>query len=157
MTKLIFEMGKEGRRGFVLAPCDVPQQPLDRILGEQNLRKNPPMLPECGEIEVVRHFTQLSQLNFAVDTGFYPLGSCTMKYNPKVNEDLCRLPGFSETHPWQDEEDVQGNLELMYRLEKCLSSLLGMSRFTLQPAAGAHGELTGPYDHCGLSPQPRRQ
>lgn len=143
MSKLIFEMSKSGRQGFFFPPCDVPQRPLADILGAPNLRETAPELPECGERDVVRHFTNLSQLNFALDTGFYPLGSCTMKYNPKINEDVARLPGFAEMHPYQDECDSQGCLELMYELDRMLSSLMGMSRFSLQPAAGAHGELAG--------------
>lgn len=143
MSKLIFEMGHPGRRGFFFPECDVPQKDLSDLLGGANLRQSQLALPECGEVDVVRHFTNLSQLNFALDTGFYPLGSCTMKYNPKVNEDAAHIPGFAEMHPYQDAEDSQGTLEMLYNLDKMLSSLLGMSRFTLQPAAGAHGELTG--------------
>ena len=143
MSKLIFEIGGKGRRAFRFPKCDVPEMSLGSILGEDNLRACAPTLPECGEVDVVRHFTNLSQLNFALDTGFYPLGSCTMKYNPKINENLSRLSGFAEMHPLQDEEDSQGALEMYYGLERALSSVLGMSRFSLQPAAGAHGELTG--------------
>jgi glycine dehydrogenase subunit 2 len=121
----------------------VPETDLGAVLGAENLRQSPLPLPACGERDVVRHFTGLSQLNFALDTGFYPLGSCTMKYNPLVHEDVAALPGFCDLHPRQDVEDVQGALALMFELDKMLSSLMGMARFTLQPAAGAHGELTG--------------
>src|SRR5690606_1743663 len=106
-------------------------------------REAPPLLPECSELEVVRHFVNLSRRNFAIDVGFYPLGSCTMKYNPKVNEAVAALPGFSRIHPLQPEETVQGALQLMWELERFLCEIGGMSRATLQPAAGAHGELTG--------------
>lgn len=141
--KLIFEMSKTGRQGYYFPKNDVPQMDLSDILGSENLRGTPLGLPECGERDVVRHYTNLSQLNFGLDTGFYPLGSCTMKYNPKINEDMCSIPGFTASHPYQDAQDVQGSLELLYRLEKQLCALLGMSRFSLQPAAGAHGELAG--------------
>ena len=107
------------------------------------LRAKAPGLPEVSEVDVVRHFVNLSQLNHSVDNGFYPLGSCTMKYNPKVNEDAARLPGFARIHPDQPADTVQGALEIMYKLERYLCEIAGMSRFTLQPAAGAHGELTG--------------
>jgi glycine dehydrogenase subunit 2 len=102
----------------------------------------PPGLPELSELDVVRHFTRLSHLNYGVDSGFYPLGSCTMKYNPKVNEKLCRLESFTEIHPYFSRESMQGALQLMGELERCLCEVTGMDRFTLQPAAGAHGELT---------------
>ena len=141
--KLIFEEGAKGRRAYSFPPCDVPKKSLDTVLGKNNVRRTPLALPECSEVDVVRHFTNLSQLNFALDTGFYPLGSCTMKYNPKINEDLSRLAGFTELHPLQDEQDAQGALQLYYELERALSAIFGMSRFTLLPAAGAHGELTG--------------
>jgi len=142
-TKLIFEMSRQGRQGFFPAASDVPSADLSAVLGQSNLRDTAPELPQCGERDVVRHFTNLSQLNFALDTGLYPLGSCTMKYNPKLNEDMCRLPGFAELHPYQDAADVQGALSMMSELDRMLSNLLGMGRFSLQPAAGAHGELTG--------------
>ena len=99
--------------------------------------------PEVSEMDAVRHYTRLSQWNFGVDSGFYPLGSCTMKYNPKVNEAVCRLPGLSMIHPYEPEELVQGALELMYELEGYLAEISGMDAVTLQPSAGAHGELCG--------------
>ena len=100
-------------------------------------------LPEVAEIDLVRHYTRLSQLNHSIDTGFYPLGSCTMKYNPKVNEVAARLPGFAALHPLQPEESTQGAMELMYELQELLAEIAGFAAVTLQPAAGAHGELTG--------------
>ena len=112
------------------------------FLPDNLVRKDVP-LPDLPEIEVIRHYTELSRKNFGVDNGFYPLGSCTMKYNPKINEKTSGDPRFLETHPLQDEEDVQGNLELLYQLQEWLGSITGMDAFTLQPAAGAHGELTG--------------
>ncbi len=140
---LIFEISRSGRQGYSLPACDVPEQPLDRLLPEPLRRSVAPELPELSEAEIIRHFTELSTRNFGVDTGFYPLGSCTMKYNPKVNEETAVLPGFAYLHPCQPEETAQGALELLYNMEQDLKALTGMERFTLQPAAGAHGELTG--------------
>ncbi len=143
MTKLIFELGAPGRRAVTL-PQPAPGMPeIGGVLGKENLRADAPMLPEAAENEVVRHYTALSKLNFGVDSGFYPLGSCTMKYNPKINEKLCALDGFAGAHPYQRAEDVQGCLALIYELERKLCRICGMDAFTLQPAAGAHGELTG--------------
>lgn len=143
MEKLIFEKGVAGRQGNYVAPLDVPEHALTNLLPEKLIRKQAPLLPELTEGEVVRHYTRLSNLNYGVDTGFYPLGSCTMKYNPKLNEVVAALPGFSSLHPYQPVESVQGALELMARTEKMLAEIAGMDAFTLQPAAGAHGELTG--------------
>ncbi|KUO50709.1 MAG: glycine dehydrogenase [Desulfitibacter sp. BRH_c19] len=140
---VIFEKSKKGRRGCYLPPCDVPTQPLAELVPQEYLREEKAEFPEVAEIDVVRHFTKLSSYNHGVDSGFYPLGSCTMKYNPKVNEELCRLNGFTRLHPYQPEEMVQGALELMYTLEQDLASITGMNRISLQPAAGAHGELAG--------------
>ncbi|OPL09990.1 MAG: glycine dehydrogenase [Firmicutes bacterium ML8_F2] len=140
---LLFEMSRPGRRGYSLPDCDVPEKPLAELIPEKQQRSEPLDLPELSEGEIIRHFTELSTRNFGVDTGFYPLGSCTMKYNPKVNEETAALPGFSLLHPCQPEETVQGALELLYKMEQELIELTGMDRFTLQPAAGAHGELTG--------------
>ncbi len=140
---LLFEMGSSGRQGYSLPPCDVPEKKVDDLI-PANMQRNYPLdLPELSEVEVVRHFTALSTRNFGVDTGFYPLGSCTMKYNPKVNEEAALIPGFAYLHPCQPENTVQGALELIYTMEEGLKDLTGMDRFTLQPAAGAHGELTG--------------
>lgn len=141
--KLIFEQGSEGRKGYSLPPCDVPERKLADLIPEEFLRENDPELPEVSEIETVRHFTKLSTFNHGVDTGFYPLGSCTMKYNPKITEELARLEGFARLHPYQPEDTVQGALELMYNLGEDLAKIAGMDKTTLQPAAGAHGEMTG--------------
>jgi glycine dehydrogenase subunit 2 len=141
--KLIFEKGAPGRRAATLPEMDVPERPLESLVPSEFLRAEPAPLPEVSEIEVVRHFTHLSQRNFGVDAGFYPLGSCTMKYNPKVNEDMAALPGFARLHPLEDESLVQGALQLIYELEGYLAEISGMRRVTLQPAAGAHGEITG--------------
>ena len=140
---LLFEMSRSGRQGYSLPPCDVPEKPWEQLLPEPLRRSAAPALPELSENEIVRHYTELSTRNFGVDTGFYPLGSCTMKYNPKVNEETAVLPGFAGLHPCQLPETVQGGLELLYNMELSLKALTGMDRFTLQPAAGAHGELTG--------------
>ena len=141
--KLIFELSQPGRRGDALPQCDVPEQDINRLIPQDYIRESEPQLPEVSEVDAVRHFTALSQRNHGVDSGFYPLGSCTMKYNPKVNEDIARFDGFSKVHPYQQEEMVQGCLELLYRTDKMLSEITGMARISLQPAAGAHGEMTG--------------
>ncbi len=141
--KLIFELSAPGRKGYTLPHLDVDEKPLADLLPENLIRKEEPLLPEVAENDVVRHFVALSGLNYHVDKGFYPLGSCTMKYNPKVNEAAARLDGFSAIHPFQDDEDVQGALEMMYLLSQYLCEITGMADASLQPAAGAHGELTG--------------
>ncbi len=135
---LIFELSSPGRKAFTLPPLDVP--PSD--LPAEYLRDELP-LPEVSEVDVVRHYLRLSQLNYAVDKGFYPLGSCTMKYNPKVNEEAASLPGFTRIHPYQDESTVQGALKLMYELQEYLKEIGGFAGVSLQPAAGAHGEFSG--------------
>jgi glycine dehydrogenase subunit 2 len=135
---LIYEISSAGRVGVTLPEPDVPAATLPKDLVRAELP-----LPELSEIDVVRHFMRLSQLNYGVDTGFYPLGSCTMKYNPKVNEDAARLSGFAFSHPLQDQEASQGNLALMYSLQEWLKEIGGFQGVSLQPAAGAHGELTG--------------
>ncbi len=140
---LIFEISSPGRRGFTLPACDVPVKSITSFIPQNMLRKREAILPEVSEIDVVRHFTRISQMNYCVDTNFYPLGSCTMKYNPKVNEESARLEGFTNLHPYQPVEQCQGILKLLYDLEQILKDISGMSAFTLQPAAGAHGELTG--------------
>ena len=140
---LIFELSSPGRTAISLPAPEVPTPDLASFLPKQALRHEPLGLPEVSEVDVARHFVNLSQLNHAVDTGFYPLGSCTMKYNPKVNEDAARMPGFALIHPDQDEATVQGAMELLHSMDNYLSELCGMSRFTFQPAAGAHGEITG--------------
>ena len=141
--KLVFELSVPGRYTNLLPGCDVDEKEITGLIPEEFLREDDPDLPELGEVDVVRHFTHLSQKNYGVDSGFYPLGSCTMKYNPKVNEEVSRLDGFSKVHPYQPEETVQGCLELLYMTDKFLSEITGMDRFSLQPAAGAHGEMTG--------------
>ncbi|AZR72903.1 glycine dehydrogenase (aminomethyl-transferring) [Anoxybacter fermentans] len=141
--KLIFELSTPGRVGFSLPEDGFTGVEIDSYLDPDLLRKKEPNLPEVSEVDVVRHFTSLSRRNFGVDSGFYPLGSCTMKYNPKVNEDVSRYQGFALSHPYQPEETVQGNLKLLYKMDQMLQEITGMDRFSFQPAAGAHGELTG--------------
>ena len=140
---LLFDQGSQGRRGCSLPESDVPEVKPERLLPKKLLRHDIPGFPELSEVEVVRHFTRLSQWNYGVDLGFYPLGSCTMKYSPKINEEVWRLPGFSRAHPYQPEGLAQGALELMFELEQYLAEVSGMDRVSLQPAAGAHGELLG--------------
>ncbi|HSX23128.1 MAG TPA: hypothetical protein VLE97_10185, partial [Gaiellaceae bacterium] len=138
--KLIYEKSQSGRRASVIPHHDglpAPEVP------EELRRAELPRLPEVSEGELVRHFTQLSTRNFGIDTGFYPLGSCTMKYNPRVNERLVALPGFAQLHPLQDEDGVQGALELEWRLQEILAEVTGLDAISLQPAAGSQGELTG--------------
>jgi glycine dehydrogenase subunit 2 len=142
LEPLIFEHSSPGRVGATFPAPDVPVQPLEDLLPARYVRSELP-LPEVGELDVVRHFTRLSQENMCIDTTFYPLGSCTMKYNPKINEEAARLPGFSQIHPLQDATTVQGALQLMFDLQTYLAEISGMAGITLQPAAGAHGELTG--------------
>lgn len=140
--KLIFEISKPGRRGYQLPADKFDTDGFAEIPGAL-LRQTPAALPEVSELDVVRHYTNLSAKNFGVDTGFYPLGSCTMKYNPKINEELAAMPEFAGLHPLQDPRSAQGALELYWNLQRALSSLAGLAEFTLNPYAGAHGELTG--------------
>ncbi|WP_394217814.1 aminomethyl-transferring glycine dehydrogenase subunit GcvPB [Halobacillus trueperi] len=140
---LIFELSQESRTGYSLPDFDVPETNVDDMIGEAYVRKSEPDLPEVSELQIMRHYTGLSKRNHGVDSGFYPLGSCTMKYNPKMNEDVARLTGFSHIHPYQPVESVQGALHLMYDLQESLAAITGMDTVTLQPAAGAHGEWTG--------------
>lgn len=142
-NKVIFELSSEGRKGYRLPNLDVPEVELSELLPKNLLREDEIELPEVSEVDVVRHYTALSNKNYTVDNGFYPLGSCTMKYNPKINEDMAALNGFSKIHPLQDENISQGALELMYDLKTRLCEITGLDDFTLQPAAGAHGEYTG--------------
>ncbi len=139
---LIFERSSPGHRAAWVPSCH-EARPLTEWIPADMLRETSAELPELAEIDVVRHFTRLSQLNFSIDTHFYPLGSCTMKYNPKINDKIAALPGFAQLHPLQPIETVQGLLEWMGGLEHMLCEICGMDAFTLQPAAGAHGELTG--------------
>ena len=136
--KLIFELSKPGRIGFSLPECETGANIPAKLRRESEL-----VLPEVSEPDVVRHYTNLSQMNFGVDTGFYPLGSCTMKYNPKINEEIASLDGFRALHPLQPEQTTKGAREVIASLEKALAAITGMKRFTFLPCAGAHGELTG--------------
>jgi glycine dehydrogenase subunit 2 len=135
---LIYEISSPGRCGVDMPPADVPETAIPAELCRANLG-----LPELSQLDVVRHYLNLSQLNYSIDGGFYPLGSCTMKYNPKINEDVARLPGFAFTHPLQDPYTAQGNLAIMFHLQEWLKEIGGFAAVTLQPAAGAHGEFTG--------------
>ncbi|MBN2424831.1 MAG: aminomethyl-transferring glycine dehydrogenase subunit GcvPB [Calditrichaceae bacterium] len=141
--KLIFELSKEGRSGHKLPQPDVPVKNITDMLPGKKLRHKDADLPQVAENEIVRHFTSLSEMNHNVDKAFYPLGSCTMKYNPKINEKLASLPGFAQLHPDQPEQSVQGALQIMYDLQEYLKELTGFSAVSLQPAAGAQGEMTG--------------
>lgn len=140
--KLIFEVSRPGRQGYEL-PADKYGVDGLKEIPASLLRETRPELPEVSELDAVRHYTNLSTKNFGVDTGFYPLGSCTMKYNPKINEELASMPSFAGLHPLQSAETVQGALELYYNLQNMLAEIAGLSEFTLNPYAGAHGELTG--------------
>ncbi|MEP7272996.1 MAG: aminomethyl-transferring glycine dehydrogenase subunit GcvPB [Acidobacteriota bacterium] len=140
---LIFERSQPGRLGYHLSALDVEAAPLDELLGKELLREDISGLPEVSEVDVIRHFTRISTWNYAVDYGMYPLGSCTMKYNPKLNERVSRLDGFASAHPYLPDTLAQGNLELLKRLEECLGEITGLPEVSLQPAAGAQGEMTG--------------
>ncbi|HEY1481408.1 MAG TPA: aminotransferase class V-fold PLP-dependent enzyme, partial [Candidatus Acidoferrum sp.] len=140
---LIFEKSSPGKRAFDLPPLDVPSTDPEKALGTHHRREGVEGFPEVSEIEVLRHFTRLSTWNYAIDLGMYPLGSCTMKYNPRVNEYVARLAGIATEHPLQPQEVSQGCLKIMRLLEKCILEITGMDVVTLQPAAGAQGELTG--------------
>ena len=141
-TRLLFDLSSPGRRGARYPACDVPERPLEELIPADHLAAEPPPLPEVNEPEVVRHFANLSTLNMSVDTHFYPLGSCTMKYNPKRHERLARLPGLGDLHPNQRPEDHQGMLALLHELQEMLAEIAGLPAVSLQPAAGAQGELT---------------
>jgi glycine dehydrogenase subunit 2 len=140
---LLFEMGSPGKKGYQLPTLDVPAIDPGAALGQENVRAEIEGFPEVSEVEAIRHFTRLSTWNYAIDLGLYPLGSCTMKYNPRVNELVARLDGLAWAHPYQPEALAQGAMEVMARLEAALAEITGMDAVTLQPAAGAHGELTG--------------
>ena len=139
----IFEISKPGRIALDLPVNDVPACELATLVPANRLRANSAQLPEVSQQDLMRHYTLLSNRNFGVDSGFYPLGSCTMKYNPKVNEDVCRYAGFAALHPLQDADSTQGALELLYNMEQYLAEIAGMAAVTMQPVAGAHGELAG--------------
>jgi glycine dehydrogenase subunit 2 len=139
---LVFEKSSPGKRAYKLATLDVPAVDASKLLGDAH-RKDAAGLPELSEIEIIRHFTRLSTWNYAIDLGMYPLGSCTMKYNPRVNEFVSRIEGLAEAHPYRPDVLAQGILEIIDLLQKCLIEITGMDTITLQPAAGAHGEFTG--------------
>ena len=139
---LVFEKSSPGKRAYKMAPLDVPAVDAAALLGSSH-RTTPGLLPELSEIEIIRHFTRLSTWNYAIDLGMYPLGSCTMKYNPRVNEAVARIEGLAEAHPYRPDSLAQGVLEVIALLERCLIEITGMDAITMQPAAGAHGEFTG--------------
>src|SRR5437764_14190190 len=141
-TELLFEISRPGRRCHRLPECDVPAGAADTLLPAPALADAPPPLPEVGEIDLVRHYTNLSTRNMSIDTNFYPLGSCTMKYNPKRHERLAALPGMAHLHPLQSDESCQGMLELLWDMQNILAEIAGLDAVSLQPAAGAQGELT---------------
>ncbi|MDX6676962.1 MAG: glycine dehydrogenase subunit 2, partial [Solirubrobacteraceae bacterium] len=137
----LFEKGAPGRRAFVAPDLDVPH--VDGLIPERLRRAEGPRLPEASEPEIVRHFVNLSKRNFDLDSGFYPLGSCTMKHNPRLHERVAALPGHSRLHPLQDPKRAQGALELMFKLQEALAEIAGLPLVSLQPSAGSHGELAG--------------
>ncbi len=139
----IFERSRPGRRAFVAPRLDVPERPVDELLAPELRRTTGPRLPEVSEPEIVRHYNRLSKRNFDLDTGFYPLGSCTMKHNPKLHERVAALDGHARLHPLQDPRRAQGALELMWRLQDALAQIAGLPHVSLQPSAGSHGELAG--------------
>ena len=141
--KLLIERSAEGKQSLALPACDVPEHPIDHLIPKEHLRSQECGLPEVSEPEVVRHYVNLSTLNHHVDKDFYPLGSCTMKYNPKINEAVAASPCLSEVHPFQEESTIQSALKIYHDVEQYLCAITGMKRFTLQPAAGSHGELCG--------------
>src|SRR5439155_15980074 len=141
-TELLFEISHAGRRCHRLPECDVPAKPAAELLPRQALAEAAPPLPEVGEIDLIRHFVNLSVRNMSIDTNFYPLGSCTMKYNPKRHERLAALPGMANVHPLQSDASCQGMLEMLWHLQNILAEIAGLDALSLQPAAGAQGELT---------------
>src|SRR5437667_5432485 len=142
--QLIFERSQPGRAGFSLPPLDVDEIPLDEIIPSQFQREDDLVgMPEVAEVDVVRHFTRMSSWNYSIDQGMYPLGSCTMKYNSRVNEKVARINGFANLHPLAPEQDPQGALQLIYELQQDLAEITGLPGSSLQPAASAHGEMTG--------------
>jgi glycine dehydrogenase subunit 2 len=144
-TALLFELSKPGRRCHLLPACDVPAKPESSYIPKDQIADSPPPLPEVGESDLIRHFTNLSQQNMSIDTNFYPLGSCTMKYNPKRHERVAAHPAFAGLHPLQDEDTTQGMLEVLWEMQNSLIEISGLPVVSLQPAAGAHGELTALY------------
>ncbi|CZR97041.1 MULTISPECIES: aminomethyl-transferring glycine dehydrogenase subunit GcvPB [Clostridioides] len=142
-NSLLIDISKKGRKAYSLPKLDIDDIKVEDMIDQSMVRQSELNLPEVGELELVRHYTLLSNKNFGVDTGFYPLGSCTMKYNPKINEDMAALPNFTGMHPYQSSDTAQGSLSLMYDLSSRLSEITGMDEVTLQPSAGSHGEFTG--------------
>ncbi len=138
---LLFETSRKGRSTAIFPACDVPDAPLESLIPAAHRESQPAPLPELSELDVVRHYTNLSTLNMSIDANFYPLGSCTMKYNPKRNERLAAQSGFSAQHPYQDESTIQGLLALLFELQEDLAEIAGLPAVSLQPAAGAQGEL----------------
>src|SRR4249919_946594 len=141
-TQLLFELSRPGRRSARIPCAYVPTKPVEALLPAAAIATSLPQLPELAEPDIVRHYANLSTQNMSVDTHFYPLGSCTMKYNPKRNERLASLPGMADLHPYQPEETLQGLLRLLFELQQMLAEIAGLPAVCLQPAAGAHGELT---------------
>src|SRR5258707_10065442 len=140
---LLFEISSPGKKGYQLPDLDVPPVDAAAALGVNQVRDEIEGFPEVSEVETIRHFTRLSTWNYAIDLGLYPLGSCTMKYNPRVNELVARTESLAWAHPYQPESLSQGAMEIMAELERCLAEITGMDAVTLQPAAGAHGDMTG--------------
>src|SRR5215469_11313520 len=140
---LLFERSSPGKRAYQLPELDVPAVDPAEAMGEENVRGEIAEFPEVSEVEAIRHFTRLSTWNYAIDHGMYPLGSCTMKYNPRINELVARTDGLAWAHPYQPEPLAQGCMGVLAELERALAEITGMDAVTLQPAAGAHGELTG--------------
>src|SRR6266404_3764384 len=141
-TELLFELSRTGRRCHRLPACDVPTASVEKLLPANTLADAPPPLPEAGEIDLIRHYVNLSARNMSIDTNFYPLGSCTMKYNPKRHERLAAILGFASLHPLQSDESCQGMLELLWEMQNILAEIAGLDAVSLQPSAGAQGELT---------------
>ncbi|MBY0459343.1 MAG: aminomethyl-transferring glycine dehydrogenase subunit GcvPB, partial [Gemmataceae bacterium] len=141
-TDVIFEISRPGRRCHRLPACDVPTKSISESIPQEHLASSPPPLPEVGEIDLIRHYTNLSARNMSIDTNFYPLGSCTMKYNPKRHERLAALPQYANLHPLQDDDTTQGMLEILFEMQQFLGEISGLPAVSLQPAAGAQGELT---------------
>ena len=141
---LIFERSQPGRIGYRLPPLDVEETPINEILPQEFQRDDDLLdMPEVSEVDVIRHFVRMSTWNYSIDLGMYPLGSCTMKYNSRLNERVARIPGFANLHPLTNEEDAQGALQVVYELQQHLIEITGLPGISLQPAAGAHGEMTG--------------
>ncbi len=155
-TQSLFELAHPGRRGCLFPASDVPAQPLEELIPATQLSPQAPSLPELAEPDVIRHFVNLSTLNMSVDTHFYPLGSCTMKYNPKRHERLARLAGIADLHPYQTEHDSQGMLQILYELQQMLGEISGLPAVSLQPAAGGARRIDGAPRGGGLFSRERR-